>query len=359
MPLIQLDISDFRNIASASLRPSQTLNLVIGPNGCGKTSLLEALYCLGRGRSFRTRNTDQLIRQGTEGFTLFSRLRSHDNIHRVGIQRSARQTRIRVDGGDVRSASELSERLPTKVIEAGLHAFFDQGPELRRRFLEWGMFHVEPHYLQAWSDYRRLLLQRNAALKTRWNDASLLQFDELLAEKGETIAHYRQAYLRDTQAYFASFCRDMGSAHFQALQIDIYRGWSKGLALIDALANSRESDRQRGFTQVGPHRTDLRIRINGMLARDFLSRGEQKLFIALLQIAQARFLFDRTGKRSLLLVDDLAAELDKKNRVLLLNALTASECQVFVTSTSDSALQAALQTPPLFHVEHGVVSQVV
>jgi len=359
MSLRQLEISDFRNIVSSSLLPDESFNLVIGPNASGKTSLLEAMYCLGRGRSFRTRNSDQLIRQGQRGFTVFARIQYPNSESRLGLQRQDGETRIRLDGQDVRVASQLSQRLPIKILEPGLHAFFDQGPEPRRRFLEWGMFHVEPDYAAAWRNYRRLLQQRNAALKGNWPDSSLQRFDEMLAETGEVIAKFRESHLRQSEDAFKVLCTELGLVHFSDLTITGYQGWQQGVSLLEALSVTRESDRQRGFTQTGPHRTDLRVRTNGMTARDFLSRGEQKLLIALLHIAQSKLLYRRTGKRSLLLVDDLSAELDPENRALLADALKASDCQVFITATNRTALAHVAKPAAVFHVEHGKIVQVL
>ncbi len=361
MGLIQLNVSNLRNITQATLSPHPAFNLVTGINGSGKTSLLEAIYFLGRGRSFKAANNEKLIQKGKNEFIITGRIQLNDREFQLGIQRANKRTRIRLSGQTITKASQLTEVLPIQIIEPGLHAFFEQGPDVRRRFLEWGVFHVEPRYEQAWRNYRRILLQRNAALKAHWGRAAIIQWDALLVESATMINTYRQVYLEKIACFLHQFPGQHAIDFMQGLEMEYYPGWKKGVELGGVLAASLDADLTRGFTQSGPHRADIRFKIDGDRGKDILSRGQQKLFISLLFLAQSILLRELTGKRSLILIDDLAAELDETSRAILVRVLLSTNSQVFITATSLDSLTGLWNELPhaVFHVEHGNIEQVI
>jgi len=361
MGLIQLNISNLRNITQATLNLHPAFNLITGVNGSGKTSLLEAIYFLGRGRSFKASNSEKLIQKGKSELIITGRVRLNDKEFQLGIQRANKRTQIRLSGQTISKASQLTEVLPIQIIEPGLHAFFEQGPEVRRRFLEWGVFHVEPRYEQVWRNYRRILQQRNAALKAHWRKAAIVQWDALLVESGTKIDTYRQAYLEKVVAFLYEFPERHHIGFMQGMEMEYYPGWKRDADLGEVLAASLSSDLARGFTQSGPHRADIRFRIGGDRGRDVLSRGQQKLFISLLFLAQSILLRELTGKSSLILIDDLAAELDEASRAVLVSVLLSTGSQVFITATSLDGLADLWDELPhaVFHVEHGNIEQVI
>ncbi|HHH47324.1 MAG TPA: DNA replication/repair protein RecF [Gammaproteobacteria bacterium] len=361
MGLIQLNVSNLRNITQATLSPHPAFNLITGANGSGKTSLLEAIYFLGRGRSFKTSNSEKLIQKGKHELTISGRIRLKEREFQLGIQRAGKRTRIRLAGQTITRASQLTEALPIQIIEPGLHAFFEQGPEIRRRFLEWGVFHVEPRYEQVWRNYRRALQQRNAALKAGWRQSAIGQWDALLVESARLVDTYRQVYVERIEAFLKEFPERERIGFMKGMAMDYYPGWKQGADLGEVLAASLDSDRVRGFTQSGPHRADIRFKMSGERGRDVLSRGQQKLFISLLFLAQSILLRELTGKDSLILIDDLAAELDESSRATLVSVLLSTGSQVFITATTLDMLAGLQDDLPhaLFHVEHGNVEQVV
>ncbi len=361
MGLIQLNVSNLRNITQATLNPHPAFNLITGANGSGKTSLLEAIYFLGRGRSFKTPNSEKLIQHGCGELLISGRICLNEREFQLGVQRANKRTRIRLSGQTITRASQLTDVLPIQIIEPGLHAFFEQGPEVRRRFLEWGVFHVEPRYEQVWRNYRRILQQRNAALKAHWRKAAIAQWDALLVESALVIDAFRQAYVEKVGAFLQAFPHQHRIDFMREMAMNYYPGWKTGADLGEVLASSLDSDLARGFTQSGPHRADLRFRMTGGRGRDVLSRGQQKLFISLLFLAQSILLRELTGKDSLILIDDLAAELDEVSRDTLVNVLLTAGSQVFITATSLEALGGLRDGLPhaLFHVEHGNIEQVI
>lgn len=361
MALTKLTVSHFRNISNASLSPHNYFNFIVGANGSGKTSLLEAIYTLGRGRSFKAANTDKLIQQGEKEFIVTGQIRADTQTSHLGIQRTQKQTSIRHSGQTVKKASELADILPLQIIEPRLHAFFELGPEVRRKFLEWGVFHVEPRYETEWRTYRRVLLQRNAALKARWSAQAISQWDSMLINSANRITAFRIEYLDKLSVFVDQQSKEHHINFLPNLSIEYYSGWNKAMSFAEALTSSKDSDRERGFTQRGPHRADIRVKLGRESGKDILSRGQQKLLIYLLYIAQSISLKTLTQKNPLILIDDFAAELDQPAIQTLNNIFSSTGCQMFVTATSLDILGSSSKdlANMVFHVKHGNIEQVI
>jgi DNA replication and repair protein RecF len=361
MYLHTLEATNFRNFENIAITPLNGVNLVYGMNGSGKSSLLEAIYFLARGKSFRQHKPAVLIKNGTESFTLFAKIASETNAatQKLGVTRDQRLTQFKLNGFYINQASTLANVLPVQLIEPKLHHLLEEGPEYRRRFLEWGVFHVEPRYDQEWKRYSRNLAQRNAALKAHLPDKQIRQWEQGLISSAKEIDQMRRKYLHDLFEFMNE------ATGFEAItkkcRFDYYPGWTKGQALEGVLSNGLASDKERGFTQAGPHRADIRIKIGQERAKDVLSRGQQKLLITLLLLNQCRILKQCLDKDVVILVDDLLAELDRPNQLKFMSLLRDTGCQVFVTATTRHDLEQVCEGYPyrMFHVEHGCISQVV
>jgi DNA replication and repair protein RecF len=350
MPLAELRITNLRCIESAELAFSPDFNLIVGENGAGKTSILEAIFLLGRGRSFRTRNSEKLIRHGQHSLTVFG---ATDDLPRAvaGVEVTRERTRARVNGKDADSLLALSSVLPVQSIDPEIHKLIDQGPERRRRWLDWLVFHVEPTFMLHWMRYQRALKQRNAALKTGGDPAA---WDLALVEHGSAITDARRTALDRLQGYLQALVGTFSGLDISAA---FFAGWSQEQTLAEALRESAVKDFDRGATSVGPHRADVILRTKGRSARETLSRGQQKLTAVAMIVSQLKMLNAELGMSAVLLLDDPAAELDEKNLRRLLEELTALKCQMIATS-----LRAEIpffQSPKsTFHVEQGRVLRV-
>jgi len=349
MSLAELRVENLRCIASAALEFSPELNLIAGENGAGKTSILEAIFLLGRGRSFRTRSSERLIRYGQPRLTVFGRTDSSPPRH-AGIEiASDGGTRARIDGENATSLLELSSVVPVQAIDPEIHKLVDQGPERRRRWLDWLVFHVEPSFAVHWGRYTRALKQRNAALRSGSTAADA--WDKELIVNGMAITEARQRSLaRLLPRLTENFAR------FGGLDVapSFSTGWAADQEFETALRSHRERDRQRGTTTTGPHRADVTLRRGHRTARETLSRGQQKLTAVAMIISQLRLLQDELGMRAVLLLDDPAAELDGKNLQRLFDELAALKSQMIATSlTPETALFQAPKAT--FHVEQGRV----
>lgn len=348
MQVCSLDIRQLRNISAASLEFSPGLNVIAGANGSGKTSLLEALYLLGRGRSFRSRSRDSLIQSGQVEATVVGRLQSDHQSHRIACQLSSRERRLRVDGTDIRRSAELALLLPLQFINQQSLDLVDRGPAPRRKFLDWGVFHVEPGFYPAWQRYQRVLQQRNAALRQH---QAISAWDTEFVQAAGALHDYRRGYFEGFNRCFEQ-TRELLLG--MPVTIAYQPGWNDRESLQEALQRQASGDRARHFTQSGPHRADLLLTIAGKPAADRLSRGQQKLLVAAMALAQARLYGQRCQRPCIVLVDDLTAELDTQHITSLLRALLETGAQVFVTVTDAGLVkpvQAASQS--LFHVEQG------
>jgi len=357
MSLDSLGIEDFRCIERAELPFHSRCNLISGENASGKTSLLEAIFVLGRGRSFRTAKADTLIRNGSPAFQLTGRVRGDGGIRPLGLRFSDDGIEARYGGRPVLGLAELATILPAQAIDPEVHRLIEGGPQERRRFLDWGVFHVEPSFVEHWRRYQRALRQRNAALRSGGSPAVVRAWDPDLIETGEQVAAFRARYVQVLTPHVAATAqRILG----QSLEIGLMQGWGANQPLRDSLDASWGRDRERGLTHAGPHRADLTVRYAGSPARDRLSRGQQKLAASALLLGQLRCDAEQGSGVAALLVDDPAAELDLRNLERLLAEVVDLPAQLFVTALDPgNPALSGLPEGHRFHVEHGSVTRLI
>jgi DNA replication and repair protein RecF len=330
MTLQRVQVSDFRCLHSAELEFDPKFTLISGPNASGKTSVLESIYVLGRGRSFRTRRLDNLIRLGANRFVIYGEAGAERRTG-LGIEGSALGMRAKMGGDRVASLAELAAVLPVQIIDPEVHRLIEEGPSRRRRFLDWGVFHVEHSFVEKWQQYQLVLKQRNAALKARQPAAAVSAWDIDLVRLGVSIHEARALYV-DQLAPVAS---DIAK-RLLGLQLSMsYRpGWSRDLSLGEALRASWIHDQDAGVTQVGPQRAEITFRLDGAPVKDRISRGQQKLLASSLLMAQLSLFPNDAQIRPTLLLDDPAAELDSERLLGLIREVTMQSVQLVVTSLS-------------------------
>ncbi len=267
----------------------------------------------------------------------------------MGVALDSSGLQVRLDGEPARGTSALATVLPVHVIEPTMHRLIEGGPSERRRFLDWGVFHVEPSYLDNWRRYRRILGQRNAALK-QGQDLSVWQ--EPFLEAANRVDSARGRY--DDELNLA--LTGLGDALLgSSIDIDYRSGWAEGSSLEQALLASEKKDRSFGLTHVGPHRADLRVSLGARGVREEISRGQQKLVAAALILAQIRVFAKTHGEGGVLLVDDPAAELDKSALDALLGTFDGLPAQLILTGLSETLLPPE-KDAPVFTIEQGKVT---
>ncbi|MBO9718029.1 MAG: DNA replication/repair protein RecF [Pseudoxanthomonas sp.] len=362
MRVTRLSLRDFRRFDTVELLPAAGVNLLVGPNGAGKTSVLEALHLMAYGRSFRGRVRDGLVREhapAVEVFVEWEEAGTAGSIRRrSGLRHTGQSWTGRLDGQDVAHLGELCAALAVVTFEPGSHGLIAGGAENRRRFLDWGLFHVEQGFLPIWRRYARALKQRNALLKAGGGAAQLDAWDHELAEAGETLTAFREGYLTElvprVLEVATRLTRDLAVAG-----LDFQPGWRRQeLSLADALLLGRERDRAVGYTGVGPHRADWVLRFAGLPGRDALSRGQTKLAALAALLAQAADYAVRRGQWPVLALDDLPSELDRDHQTRVLAFLQEQPgLQLFVTATEvPDNLVGQLREFHMFHVEQGQIT---
>ncbi|WP_166211934.1 DNA replication/repair protein RecF [Cognatiluteimonas telluris] len=363
MRVTRLELSNLRRFEHAQLAPGPGLNLITGANGAGKTSVLEALHLMAYGRSFRGRVHDGLVRQGASALEVFvewqaaagTAMAGRDGVrHRAGLRHSGQAWEGRLDGASVDHLGQLCAALAVVTVEPGSHGLIMGGAENRRRFVDWGLFHVEPDFLPLWRRHARALKQRNALLKRGIRDGQLEAWEQELAASGEPLTRARQRYLEQLQPVLEQVLQALLPAA-GASRIVFQPGWrQEELALGDALLLSRDRDLAAGHTTVGPHRADWQLVQAGIPGRNALSRGQAKLTALSALLAQAEHHAALRGDWPVVALDDLASELDRAHQRRVLERVLSSGAQVFVTGTEAPAVLHALHAPRcVFHVEHG------
>ena len=356
MHVTRLEFSGLRCFERGEMAPVPGLNLVHGPNGSGKSSLLEALHLMAYARSFRGRVRDGLVRAGSPAVEVFVEWQeANGRTRRAGLRHTGQQWEGRLDGAPLGQLGDLCAALAVVTFEPGSHALVMGGGEARRRFVDWGLFHVEPEFLGLWRRYARALKQRNALLKARQRDGQLDAWENELHQSGTPLGQARERYLQALQP----FLEDVSAGVFpeaRGAHLRYMPGWRQDeMPLADALLLARERDLAAGFTSVGPHRADWRIEHDAIPGREALSRGQAKLTALAALLAQAEHQAARRGDWPVIALHDLASELDRDHQGFVLQRLAGTGAQVIVTGTEPPVLPDDLHGEPaaMFHVERG------
>lgn len=356
MHITQLHVENFRNLANQLIPLSANINLITGENGAGKTSLLEAIYFLGRQRSFRTSKPKELIQQDKNYFRLIAKTASPE--HQIGVERKLEGQNLafqcRLDRQSQKSPASLLKIVPTIAITAQSFQLIDAGPSVRRSFIDYGSLHFNTDFLRNWQVYQKALKNRNAALKQKMTPSVVGSFTPLLAEYGEKIHQCRTAY-------FSAF-KPLLIKHLVALKfpyeitIRYAPGWNTDDDLATSLIKHFDYDYRLSHTRFGPHRADMRFSVEGGNAENRLSRGQQKTLILALHLAQIDLIGQYGSATPLLIFDDIAAELDAQKRNLILNYLAGLNCQMFFSTTEPTFFDIANHQQTAFiHLSDGKI----
>ncbi|KAF3977533.1 MAG: DNA replication/repair protein RecF [Methylococcales symbiont of Iophon sp. n. MRB-2018] len=357
MSLKKLDIFTLRNINKATIEPSLAINLITGENGSGKSSLLEAIFILGRARSFRATHIKQVIQFEKQQLIVSGQIiQKSNNLVHLGVKLEREKSDIRINQSNSHKA-ELAYTLPILLIHPKSYKLIDAGPQLRREFLDWGVFNMDENFLKYWRKYKKILQQRNSLLKSKQVD-QLHVWDTELTEYGTIVSNYRKTYLDLLQPLFLEL--SVFFLDLKNIKIQYVSGWNDAYSFAHSIQTDLAKDLKYGFSHSGPHRGDFSILVDGRLAKDYVSRGQLKLLMISLKLAQVKLINIQKESSVSLLIDDLTAELDLLNKAKLLDYLSALNCQVFMSTTelSNFGDLSMLNDYKVFHVEHGNIVSV-
>lgn len=335
MPVTQVYFAYFRNLAAFEAEFSPQCNLIVGNNGSGKTSVLEAIYCLAYGKSFRANHPRHMMQHDSDYCQLDGRYLHAGIEHTIRYNYMAAQNTTRLlNNNPPESPSVIAKMMPTVFIDTGTHRAFAQAPKFRRDFFNWCCFYYSQRYQSAMARYTRVLSQRNHYLKQArvlgpkglevWNE-QLIYYADILHQDRQALCALLEVSLHETWSVLAP--------HLPAVTLSYYPGWGEDKSLAELLVTGQAQDIQLGYTQSGPHRTDLKITTEDTICvYKYFSEGQQKLLSYALKLAQIHLLQTTHNQHpGLLLIDDLPAELDKQSRARLLDYLCAGSSQCFIT----------------------------
>ncbi|WP_439256937.1 DNA replication/repair protein RecF [Lonepinella sp. BR2271] len=354
MAISRLIIENFRNFSAVDLEFDHGFNFLIGNNGSGKTNLLESLFYLGHGRSFKSNVTTRIIRYDQPHFTLHGRIQEQQHQWSVGLQKQRKEgnTIVKINGEDGNKIADLAHLLPMQIITPEGLTLLNGGPSYRRAFLDWGLFHHQASFHAAWSALNRLLKQRNAALQQTYNYQALKIWDIELSKLAHQVTQWRAEYAQALTPAIEQTCQLFLPE--LDIQLSFHQGWEKDKDYAETLSENFARDKQIGYTVSGPQKADFRFKANSLPVEDVLSRGQLKLLMCALRLAQGEHLMQQKNRHCIFLIDDFASELDEIKRSLLAQRLQQSQSQVFITAiTADQLAQMQVEKYRSFGVNEG------
>lgn len=351
MPIALLRGENFRLYRTLEIQPDPKLNLIVGDNAAGKTTLLEALFVAGRGRSFRAPALNELSGADGPAWTLFMQIDGNED-RRIGVGWNREGLQTRLDEERDARLSDIVRAVPMQILDPQAHRLLEEGPTYRRSFVDWGVFHVEHRFLDVWRRYQRALRQRNGALRAALEDRAVQAWDDELASAAEQLSAMRSAHLQQAAPGLSAWSeRLLGTPE---ASYSWSRGWSEEMGLREVLALNLDQHRRLGSTVQGPHRAELKISLDKAKAKGRVSRGQQKMLIAAMVLAQAELLSASGAPTPVLLLDDFGSELAPEFQARLAAGLAGYAGQKFVTAFENPAGFKGIEGR-LFHVEHGTI----
>ncbi len=365
MSVCKLSTLNFRNLSSLNLEFHPKLNFFIGDNGSGKSSLLEAVFFLGHGKSFRTSKVEHLVTYDCHQFVVS--MKSIDNLQfGISKQLDLGTTLIKINGERHHRLSTLAKNIAVQIVTPESFKLFFGGPKERRRFIDLGMFHVKHQFSKQWREFSRILKQRNACIRRKLDANTLNYWTELFCQSSESVATIRSLYVEDLLNELPSWLVILLPEIADKVSVQYLQGWPQKKSLSKALVDSYEREMTYGYSLYGAHKFDVKFLIANQPLENQLSRGQQKLFLLALTFAQTRLIARVNRVKPILLIDDIGAELDVNSRGALSNAINNLDCQVVITAIDESVLQPFLtnnivdegircKNPKyhMFHVKHG------
>lgn len=369
MYLERLKLKNFRNYINLDLKFNSKVNIIIGNNAQGKTNLVESIYVLGLGKSFRTNRDKELISFNEEdSFSKGYFIKKNDTL-KVQLNLTNKNNlfsrTIKIDDIDYKKTSSLLENVYIVVFSPEDLRMIKDSPDLRRRFIDKELCQIKPLYYKNLGFYKKVIFQRNKYLKENINidEDYIYSLDHTLSNYGAYIIQERNKFIIKLKEYVKRIHSDITN---KSESIDILYDSNIKVCkdiksqydfLMEKLYKNREKDFSRKITLLGPHKDDLVIKINDIDARYYGSQGQQRTAALSLKLAEIQIIKDEVSENPILILDDVLSELDKKRQEFLINSF--SENQIFITSADiGSDVVKSIKEKNIYKVNLGKIEQI-
>jgi DNA replication and repair protein RecF len=366
MSVVKLTIQNFRNLTTSSITLHPQINFILGDNGSGKSSLLEAVFFIGHGKSFRTSKIEHLACYNSTDFVVSVK---DNNDLQFGLSKdiSLGLTNIRINGERHSRLSDLAKNIAVQIVTPESFKLFFGGPKERRKFIDLGMFHVKQDFSKQWREFSRVLKQRNACIRTMAEKSIFEYWSNIFCELSLQVAKVRQEYVNSLIEELRVWLDILLPELVDKVTVQYLQGWPQSKLLPDVLFSNQEREKSYGYSLYGAHKFDVKFLLGKQVIDTQLSRGQQKLFLLALTFAQAKLIAKVNRVKPILLIDDIGAELDVNSRTSLSKAVNHLDCQVIITAIEESVLEPFLSpllssniedendNYKMFHVKHGEV----
>lgn len=352
MAIKSIKCHNFRNLTQNSLTFNPHLNIIYGKNGSGKSSLLEAIYIVSTGKSFRSNYLKYAIHHDEDNFILYSQF----DFHTVGIKKDQSSFITKLNSKRINKRSILAKQQAALILDSNCFNLLNSSSKNRREFIDWALFHVEHNFSDLWIQYNKTIKQRNKLLKTKGID-QIKYWNDLIINTVDNIHPLRIALINKLQNIITT--KSDSYSILKNVSIEYKQGWTKDHSFKEALEKKQNNDLKKGFTSVGVHLSDIKFFIKGKEIKEVFSRGQQKQFIILIQKIMFEYVSNNVSTKPIFIIDDLASELDQNSMNNVIVSLLEKDYQIFVSSINlDSSLHEIKNDKSVFHVEHGNISEI-
>ena len=335
MPIKSIHIEHFRCFESLDITLSPDINIFYGLNASGKTALLESFFYLSRAKSFKSITANKLIQLGMDKFILIAEI---NQFTRLAMMKPRSKTQfIKIDSEFVVSLSDVYHLLPLQIIDTQSISLIDGSPSIRRKYIDWIVFHVKHHLIDDWKKYRKVIRNRNHALKHGFSIQEIQAWNSELILHSEKINEARKYFIDRVNEKLKNYRQDYLS--FIPCYLEFYQGWDTKFSYADILQKNLQYEIKRGHTKEGIHKADFYLKVNhdksNFLAKEILSNGQKKLIAFILYVIQLEIYLEEIKSDSqyqpVILIDDITSELDMTLLTLLFDYILSLNIQIIIT----------------------------
>lgn len=354
MYIKSIKLKNFRNYRELQADFSSKVNFLLGQNAQGKTNLLESIYITSMGKSFRTNRDSEMISFGKDFSSVSAEIVREDDIEgsvEIVIDKSGKKS-VKIDGVKIKKASQLLENVYIVIFSPEDLKIVKDEPEKRRKFIDRELCQIKPAYYESLSNYKKVLLQRNAYLKEEIVDPSVLDiWDMQLSEYGLRVMKHRAEFIKKLDFISSEINKKITDGR-EKLQLKYAPNIDFKDNIYEILKKSCDNDLRQRTTTRGPHKDDMELFINGINVRNFGSQGQQRTCALSLKLAEINIIEEETGEKPVLLLDDVMSELDSMRQKFLIKSL--DNIQLFITTTElPESMMAEFPEKNIFFVENG------